>query len=215
MRLAWILMLAACGHAAQPGSATPPGTSHATPPTCDELITHLAVVFGQHALAADDRKDLVASCNKSNPSIAERTCVMKAQSPADVDACGRALHEQAMPAPGAPDDPRADLVALAERVHAYLTSMGEPPPAAPTTPPAGTCCAAACAAATEQWTGPWQLVKFQLEHPTRWSFAIDRDDTGVIVRAIGCGSPAPVFALRVTAGAAPKASDVHAEAAPP
>ena len=49
----WLALaaLAACGHAASP-PASPPGESHATPASCEAIVAHLAIVFGQHDLAA-------------------------------------------------------------------------------------------------------------------------------------------------------------------
>jgi len=201
--------LCACGPATTE-HARAPGADHATPPTCDAIVAHLAQIFGQHDLAAEDRASLIASCEKDDPPLAERTCVMAAHAPADVDACGREGAKRARAkAAAAPADPRADLLALGDDVYQYLRAMGEAPPAAGPTPAIGACCATACAADPSQWTGPWQLVRFGLEHPTAWSFAIEPAEGGAIVRATGCGAPAPVIELRVTAAAAPAATDVH------
>lgn len=208
-RAAWIVALAACGHAG-PGPSTPPGESHATPATCEAIVAHLAVVFGQRELAATDRADLVAACEKDQPPPAERACVMAAKTPADVDACGRSGARPAAAAtPPAPDDPRPDLLALGLRVARYHAELGEWPPAAAATPPVGACCAAACAADASAWTGPWELVRYRLEHATRWSFAIERRDDGAttVVRAIGCPGAAS-YELALHAGATPAATEI-------
>jgi hypothetical protein len=213
MKAALIAMaLAACGHAAAP-IAQPPGDSHAGPPSCDAIVSHLAIVFGQHDLAPDDREQLVASCDKDDPPPVERACVMAAQTPAEIDACGKSGPRPepgtttAAPAPP-PIDPREDLVALGERVARYRVELGEPPPVAGPTPAAGACCAAPCPADVEQWTGPWQLVRFGLDHATRWSFAIERPDDGSVrVRALGCPG-AKSYSIVVAPGATPTAADV-------
>jgi hypothetical protein len=210
-----ILILAGCGHGAAGPSANAPGDDHAAPPTCDAIIAHLAIVFEQHYLAPDDRKQLVASCETSNPPPAERACVMRAEAPADIDACGRDLARK--PGAAAPADPREDLLALGVQVAKYRVELGEPPPSAGPTPPAGTCCAAACALDASQWTGPWQLVRFGLDHPTRWSFEIVRPDDGMgptVVHARGCPGEKS-YALSVAPGATPTAADVTVEAASP
>jgi hypothetical protein len=176
-------------------------------------------VFEQKDLAPADRHDLIASCEKDAPPPAERTCVMAAQTPADVDACGKRLGAgpDAQPT-AAPKDPKDDLLALGLAVAKYRAQLGEPPPAAGPTPPAGTCCPTACAADESQWTGPWQLVRFGLDHPTSWSFEIVRptDDAGagpVIVRAVSCpGSPG--YQLTVAPGATPTPADIVMTPAP-
>lgn len=209
--------LAACGHAGPPASAPPPGESHATPATCEAIVAHLAVVFGQRELAATDRADLIAACEKDQPPPAERACVMAAKTPADVDACGRTGARNATPtAAPAPADPRPDLLALGERVARYHVELGEWPPAAAATPPEGACCAAACAADASAWTGPWELVRFRLEHATRWSFAIERRDDGAttVVRALGCPGAAS-YELPLRAGATPDAGAIVASPGAP
>jgi hypothetical protein len=213
--------LVACGHAAPPGAGTP-GTSHATPPSCEMLVAHLAEVFGQRDLAPADRHDLIASCEKDAPPVSERTCVMKAKTPAEVDACGKA---GAPPTPGvtdvspAPADPKADLLALGIAVARYRAQLGEPPPGAGPTPAAGACCPDACPADETLWTGPWQLVRFGLDHGTRWSFEIDRptDDDGtgpVIVKALACPGQ-PGYQITIAPGTTPAPADIVATPAGP
>jgi hypothetical protein len=200
------LALAACGHASSTGSQTP-GESHATPATCDAIVAHLAVVFEQKDLARTDREDLVASCEKDDPPPAERECVMAAQTQAELDACGREKHAKATPP--APVDPKQDLVALGAAAARYRVELGDPPPAAGPTPAAGACCEAACPADSSQWTGPWQAVRWGLDHATRWSFAIERraDDGGVVVRALGCPG-AKSYQIVVAPNATPTAADI-------
>ncbi len=217
MRSALVLaVVAACGHGAAPGPSASPGQAHATPPTCETLVAHLAIVFGQHDLAAADRADLVRSCEKDSPPTAERVCVMAATTPAAIDACGRdrAHAAEAKAVAPAPADPREDLLAIGGKVYTYLRQMGEAPPAAGPTPAIGACCAAACEPDRSAWTGPWQLVQVELDHPTAWSFQIQPTEGGVVVRAIGCGTPAPTLSLRVTSASAPGAGDVGSGAPP-
>src|ERR1700690_2846353 len=90
--LATVIVIAGgCGHGAGGPSTNAPGEGHAAPPTSDASIAHLAIVFEHPAPAPDDRKQLVASCETSNPPPAERACVRRAEAPADIDACGRDL----------------------------------------------------------------------------------------------------------------------------
>ncbi|HTJ46734.1 MAG TPA: hypothetical protein VL463_31725 [Kofleriaceae bacterium] len=205
MKRIWVLavwsVLSACGHAASSG-ATAPGDTHATPASCDAIVAHLATVFGQKELAVEDHRSLVEACEKDQPPPAERACVMAAQTPADVDNCGREGAKHPPAPPPAPTDPREDLKALADHVARYHQELGEWPPEAPATPAAGTCCAAACPADSSLWVGPWQLVRYGLEHATSWSFAIERRDDGAtaVVRAIGCPGAAS-YELVVAPGA--------------
>jgi hypothetical protein len=216
-RAALVLIVAACGHPAGP-AGPPPGTTHTTPPSCDALVAHLAVVFDQKDLAPADRHDLIASCEKDAPPPAERTCVMAAQTPAEVDACGKRIAGPDAPAAAAPADPKDDLVALGLAVAKYRAQLGEPPPAAGPTPPAATCCPNVCPADQAQWVGPWQLVRYGLDHPTRWSFEIVRptDDAGagpVTVRAVPCPGE-PGYELSVAPGATPSPNDIVMTPAP-
>ena len=203
-----VVLLAACGHAAS-APAQAPGDSHATPATCEAIVAHLAVVFEQKALARTDREDLIASCEKDDPPPAERACVMAAQTPAELDACGKSGAKKPADAAPAPVDPKDDLVALAVAAARYRKELDDPPPAAGPTPAAGACCEAACPADSSQWTGPWQAVRWGLDHATRWSFAIERrpDDGSVVVRALGCPG-AKSYQIVVAPNATPTAADI-------
>ena len=200
--------LAACGHAAS-SPAQAPGESHSTPATCEAIVAHLAVVFEQKALARTDREDLVASCEKDDPPPAERACVMAAQTPAELDACGKDGARKPPEAAPPPADPKEDLAALGAAVARYRKELGDPPPAASPTPADGACCAAPCPADPSQWVGAWQAVRWGLDHATRWSFAIERrpDDGSVIVKALGCPG-AKSYQIVVAPNATPTAADI-------